>query len=97
MRAVYLWKTSVPVHIHIKDVRSDRFTKGATPHNTPYTIHVSIDRDRHVNFVRPSIRSHSVSFVCVFFCSLLLTLHLSRRIVLELTCILLSLETKLLL
>ena len=34
---------------------------------TPYTIHVSIDRDRHVNFVRPSIRSHSVSFVCFFF------------------------------
>ena len=63
MRAVYLWKTSVSVHIHIKDVRSDRFTKGATPHNTPYTIHVSINVDRHVNFVRPSIRSHSVSFV----------------------------------
>ena len=57
---------------------------------TPYTIHVSIDVDRHVNFVRPSIRSHSVSFVC-FICSLLLTWHLSRTIVLELTCILLSL------
>ena len=27
MRAVYLWKTSVPVHIHMKDVRSGRFTK----------------------------------------------------------------------
>ena len=92
MRAVYLWKTSVPVHIHIKDVRSDRFTKGATPHNTPYTIHVSINVDRHVNFVRPSIRSHSVSFV--FFGSVRLMLHLSRTIVLKLTYILLSLRTK---
>ena len=62
---------------------------------TPYTIHVSINVDRHVNFVRPSIRSHSVSFVC-FFCSLLLTFHLSRSIVLELICILLLLQTKLL-
>ena len=33
---------------------------------TPYTIHVSINVDRHVNFVRPSIRSHSVLFVCFF-------------------------------
>ena len=64
--------------------------KDATPHNTPYTIHVSINVDSHVNFVRPSIRSHSVSFVC-FFCSLLLMWHLSRTIVLELTCNLLSL------
>ena len=63
---------------------------------TPYTIHVSINVDSHVNFVRPSIRLHSVSFV-FFFCSLLLMLHLSRTIVLELTCILLSLQTKLLL
>ena len=37
--------------------------KDATPHNTPYTIHVSINVDSHVNFVRPSIRLHSVSFV----------------------------------
>ena len=38
MRAVYLWKTSVPVHIHIKDVRSDRFTKMLllTIHHTPF-------------------------------------------------------------
>ena len=70
--------------------------KDATPHNTPYTIHVSINVDSHVNFVRPSIRLHSVSFV-FFFCSLLLMLRLSRTIVLELTCILLSLQTKLLL
>ena len=66
--------------------------KGATPHNTPYTIHVSINVDRHVNFVRPSIRSHSVSFV--FFGSVRLMLHLSRTIVLKLTYILLSLRTK---
>ena len=59
---------------------------------TPYTIHVSINVDRHVNFVRPSIRSHSVSFV--FFGSVRLMLHLSRTIVLKLTCILLSLQTK---
>ena len=66
--------------------------KDATPHNTPYTIHVSINVDRHVNFVRPSIRSHSVSFV--FFGSVRLMLHLSRTIVLKLTYILLSLRTK---
>ena len=36
---------------------------------TPYTIHVSIDVDRHVNFVRPSIRSRSVSFVFFFLLS----------------------------
>ena len=33
---------------------------------TPYTIHVSINVNTHVNFVRPSIRSHSVSFVWFF-------------------------------
>ena len=57
---------------------------------TPYTIHVSIDVDRHVNFVHPSIHSHSVSFVFFF------TQSCSCYTVLELTCILLSLQTKVL-
>ena len=33
---------------------------------TSYTIHVSINVNTHVNFVRPSIRLHSVSFVFFF-------------------------------
>ena len=63
---------------------------------TPYTIHVSIDVDRHVNLCT-QVYAHTASRLFVFFCSVLLMLHFSRSIVLKLTCILLSLQTKLLL
>ena len=67
MRAVYLWKTSVPVHIHIKDVRSDRFTKGATPQNIHHTPFMCLSTGIDTLILCAQVYAHTASRLCVFF------------------------------
>ena len=69
---MYLWKTSSPVHIHIKDVRSDRFTKVLLL--TICTIHHVGIRPRNLLFEAHSqgTKIHFCVRVLFYFCFLFL-------------------------